>query len=169
MMRFQSRMLTDTFTAFNYMTLISYSSRTFATDPNAEESGWLKDFRKFAADLNLTSHQITSVFCLVSASMRNKQPLPPYLTIPTSYDLANRMENIDPELLSLQHLNEPCYAAFAVLEVAGNLITEEMRIIVKKVQDLVGEVDFSFHVISTGGSSETSTLFEKDKVALKKE
>lgn len=140
---------------FNYAALIAYSSSTFMTDPDAEESGWLKDFRHFTSDLNLTSHEITSTLCLVSASIRNKQPLPPYLKVPSPYSLAERMESVDPELLSIRHVDQPCYAAFAVMEVASNLITEEMSNIVRRVKELVGEVDFSFHVISTNVSSST--------------
>jgi Putative ER transporter, 6TM, N-terminal/Fusaric acid resistance protein-like/Aromatic acid exporter family member 2 len=151
--------------AFHYMALIAYSSATFATDPNAEESGWLSDFRRFTGDLNITSHDITSTLCLASASIINSQPLPPYLRVPRPYALADRMESIDPELLSVRHVAEPCYAAFAVLEIASSLLTEELAHIVKNVRDLVGEVDFSFHVISTNldqGSTSSTLLDERD-------
>ena len=142
---------------FNYIALISYSSRTFASEPEAEESAWLKDFRKFTGDFSLTSHQVTSTLCLVSASMRNKQPLPPYLGGLKGYALPERMESVDPDLLSVKHVTEPCYAAFAVLEIASNMIIEEMNFIVRRVKELVGEVDFSFHVVSTNDDNRSSS------------
>ena len=145
---------------FNYTSLIAYSSQAFASPIESEhESQWLRDFRSFTSDLQLTSHEMTSILCLVSASVTNAQPLPPYLRIPQPFGLAERMESVDPGILSVQHIAEPCYAAFAVLEVASSLIVEEVGFTVKKVQELVGEVDFSFHVVSTqtddGASAKT--------------
>lgn len=140
---------------FNYMALMSYSSGTFLTEPEKEETQWMADFRRFTADLNITSHEMTSTLCLTSFSVTNAQPLPPYMKLPKPYALADRMESIDPEVLSVKHVSEPCYAAFAILEVASSLITQEMSNIVKGVQGLVGEVDFSFHMID---DSETSSI-----------
>lgn len=140
---------------FGYMSLTIFSSMSF-TDDAAEESNWMKDFRQFAGDMNLTSHDITSTLCLVSTSISNAQPLPPYLKMPKPYDLVDRMAAADPEILSVSHLSQPCYSAFAVLEITSGLITEEMTHMVKLVQELVGEVDFSFHILSTS-SGNTST------------
>lgn len=145
---------------FNYTSLIAYSSQAFASPNETEhESEWLRDFRTFTCDLQLTSHEMTSILCLVSASVTNAQPLPPYLRIPQAFGLSERMKSVDPGIPSVQHIAEPCYAAFAVLEVASSLIVEEVRFTVRKVQELVGEVDFSFHVVSTqtddGASAKT--------------
>ena len=149
---------------FNYMSLVVYSSRTFLAD-NPENEEWVRDFRKFVSQINLTSHDMTSTLCLLSAAVRNGTPIPPYLKVPHPYDLADKMEAVDPELLSTKHVSEPCYASFAVLEIASTLVTEEIRHAIKLVQDLVGEVDFSFHIISTAGDdksvSSSSTLLEK--------
>jgi hypothetical protein len=140
---------------FNYMTLISYSSMSFTEDSD-DQTEWLQGFRRFIGDLNITSHEITSTLCLASASVTNSQPLPPYLKLPRPFDIGVRMETVDPEIISVSHISQPCYAAFAVLEIASTLITEEMGRVVRLVKELVGEVDFSFHVIST--SSDSSSL-----------
>jgi hypothetical protein len=141
---------------FIYMALCSYSSISF-TEDSADESEWLRDFRRFAGDLNITSHEITSTLCLVSASVSTSQPLPPYLKLPRPFDLGSRMEAIDPEVLSVSHILQPCYAAFAVLEIASTLIAEEMNHVVRLVKELVGEVDFSFHIISTSSDASSAT------------
>lgn len=153
---------------FNYINLISYSSAAFATagaDGGASESEWLRDFRQFTAELQLTSHEMTSILCLVSASVTDGQPLPPYLQVPKPYGIAAKMESVDPGILSIQHINEPCYAAFAVLEVASSLIVEEVGGIVRGVRELVGEVDFSFHVVSTktGDGASVNTLLGEEE------
>ena len=149
---------------FNYTSLISYSTNAFVSEPEAEESRWLQDFRDFTKDLKLTSHDMTSTLCLVSASITNSQPLPPYLRIPEPFKLSDKLSSVDPEIMSVNHIDEPCYAAFAVLEVASSLVTEEMGHVVKKVQELVGEVDFSFHIISTSDSASLgSTLLDEER------
>jgi hypothetical protein len=66
------------------------------------------------------------------------------------------MEAVDPEIISVSHISQPCYATFAVLEIASTLIAEEMGHVVRLVKELVGEVDFSFHIIST--SSDSSSM-----------
>ena len=137
---------------FNYMALTSYSSHTFqASGP--EESEWLSDFRRVTAQSRLTSHELTSTLILVSSSITNKQPLPPYIHVPHPIDIAEKLAAIDPGILSIKHIHEPCYAAFAVLEIASILITEEMKAVLRLVRELVGEVDFSVHY---GGSRDGS-------------
>ncbi|ETI21519.1 hypothetical protein G647_07866 [Cladophialophora carrionii CBS 160.54] len=128
---------------FNYMALTAYSSHTFQS--SGPESDWLKDFRRLTARSRLTSPELTSTLCLASASVTNSQPLPPYITVPHPIDIADQLAAIDPAILSITHIKEPCYAAFAVLEIASILIMQEMTAVLSKVRDLVGEVDFSVH------------------------
>jgi hypothetical protein len=141
---------------FNYMALISYSSVSFTEDSD-DQTVWLQDFRRFTGDLNITSQEMTSTLCLVSASVSNSQPLPPYLKLPRPFAVGARMEAVDPEIISISHISQPCYAAFAVLEIASTLIAEEMGRVVRLVKELVGEVDFSFHIISTTSESSSTS------------
>ncbi|KAJ9604339.1 hypothetical protein H2200_011173 [Cladophialophora chaetospira] len=136
---------------FNYMALTAYSSQTFRTD--GPESEWLRDFRRITARSRLTSHELTSTLCLASASITNSQPLPPYLTVPHPIDIADQLAAIDPGILSITHINEPCYAAFAVLEIASILIRQEMQAVLDRVRQLVGEVDFSVNFADVGSGS----------------
>ena len=100
---------------------------------------------------------------LLSAAVTNGQPLPPYLTPPSSYKLSEKMEKVDPGILSVRHITEPAYSAFAVTQVASTLIGHDLEQLIAEVKSLVGEMDFSFHVITTdeGGSSE-SVLGKKE-------
>ncbi|KIW33378.1 uncharacterized protein PV07_00235 [Cladophialophora immunda] len=147
---------------FNYMALTAYSSNAFSCE--GEESEWLRDFKRITAKSRITSHALTSTLCLVSASITNSQPLPPYITVARPIDIADQLAAIDPGILSIQHINEPCYAAFAVLEIASILIMQEMVAVLAKVRELVGEVDFSVHFGAPGSSmaQSDSTLDEKD-------
>ena len=130
---------------FSYMALTAYSSHTFHS-PDAEESAWLRDFKKVTAGSRLTSHDLTTTLCLASASITEALPLPPYINVPHPVNIADQLAARDPGILSIKHINEPCYAAFAVLEIASILISQEMAAVQATVRELVGEVDFSVHV-----------------------
>ncbi len=145
---------------FNYMALTAYSSHTFQS--SGPESEWLRDFRRITARSRLTSHGLTSTLCLASASITNSQPLPPYIKVPHSIDIAGQLAAIDPGILSITHIKEPCYAAFAVLEIASILIMQEMQAVLERVKELVGEVDFSVHFGDAGSESTTGGVLPSD-------
>ena len=118
---------------------------------------------------------------LLSASVANGHPLPPYLKAPQPYKLTEKLEALDADILSISHIAEPGYAAFAVMQIASSLISDDLGKLVecvfsdsgsrrgsgswvladrsaRNVKSLVGEVDFSFHVISTADASNESFL-----------
>lgn len=132
---------------FHYLYLISYAANSFVTTTDDDESEWVQDFRRFTAEISITSHRFTSILCQVSASIINCQALPPYLSVPKPEPLSERMSEVDPDILSIEHIHEPSYAAFAALTVTSSLLSEEMSRIVRLVKDLVGEVDFSYAVV----------------------
>lgn len=150
---------------FNYSSLISYASATFSEispldpdDPNAtSHAQWLNDFRKIIRSANVTSHEITSMLSLLSSSITNGQPLPPYLQAPQSYQLTRRLEAIDGDILNVRHVAEPGYAAFAVLQISTSCINMDIKKLLHAVKKLVGELDFSFHVVSTQSSSSSAS------------
>ena len=109
------------------MALISHVSQTFSQPElvygdDASSAQWLKDMRKVLSSVRVTSHEITSFLALLSSSISNGQPLPPYLAVPKGYELAKHLDQVDHNILSLQHVAEPGYAAFAVLQVSTRCI-----------------------------------------------
>lgn len=64
------------------------------------------------------------------------------------------MEAIDADILSVRHVNEAGYAAFAVLQLASRCIGADVEILVARMQKLLGEVDFSFHITRSEHGSE---------------
>lgn len=82
--------------------------------------------------------------------------MPPYLVLPESYNLSKRLEKLDKGILDARHVEEPGYSAYAVMQVASSLITDDLARLVDHVRDLVGETDFSFRV-DTSDSSVDST------------
>lgn len=114
-----------------YMTLLSYASNTFDDVNDPEESAWTNDFRKLIQSVNLTSHEITSVLCLLSSAIINGQPLPPYLQIPQPFKLSEKLEELDHDILSVRHIAEKGYAAFAVMQVSTRMVMGDIETLVK--------------------------------------
>ncbi|EOA87360.1 hypothetical protein ACJQWK_10179 [Exserohilum turcicum] len=151
----------------NYTTLLGYTSAAFTNpslqqqsdDPSSPSAStdqdmsakahWFNDFRRVITSAKVTSHETTSLLAMLSSSITNAQPLPPYLRAPPAAELPRKLEQIDPEILSLRHIAEPGYAAFAVMSVSTRCINMELEKLLKAVKTLVGELDFSFHVVST--------------------
>ncbi|KAL1966238.1 hypothetical protein VTN77DRAFT_4790 [Rasamsonia byssochlamydoides] len=143
----------------NYVTLVEYASKTFAqmSNDHANESGsaWYQDFKTLMVTANLTTHEITSLLSLLSASIMNSQPLPPYLKTPRPYSFSEKLKELDKDILSISHSAEPGYAAFSVLQVSTRCIIGDLEKLIANVRSLVGELDFSFHAVSTAEASKS--------------
>lgn len=145
-------LLSDT---LNFMALISITSATFADldrgSASERESGsrWLQNLRRIVGEANLTSQAVTSVLTLLSAAIINKQALPPYVRLPEPYALSQKLDALDSDVLSVRHIAEPGYASFACTSIATNNLNDEMKDLLAAVKELVGELDFSYHIVST--------------------
>lgn len=113
----------------SYTTLIAYASKTFSS--SASDSKWSRDFRKLLASTNSTSHKVTSLLSLLSSSILNTQPLPPYLEIPQHSRYVKMLESIDGDILSIRHIAEPEYSAFACINICAMSINDDMVKITK--------------------------------------
>ncbi|GAB7358451.1 hypothetical protein MBLNU230_g2515t2 [Neophaeotheca triangularis] len=112
----------------NYTALISYASNSFSTqgDHSEERSTWSADFRKLAQEVNPTSHRITSHLSLLSSSISNGQPLPPYMQMPKAFAFVKELESMDRDILSVRHIAEPEYSAFAVIQICAQCLTADI-------------------------------------------
>ncbi|CAG7950940.1 unnamed protein product [Penicillium nalgiovense] len=113
----------------NYLNLLGYASDTIvhlAEGEDPADIAWMDDFRRLVNTAKVTTHEVTSLLCLLSASITNRQPLPPYLKAPRPYGFSRRLNELDSELLSLRHMAEPGFAAFAVLQISTRCIVGDM-------------------------------------------
>lgn len=112
------------------MMLISYASNNFVHSPSPSpntKASWIEDFARLVSSVNTTSQEITSILALLSASVTNGNPLPPYLKAPQAYKLSARLEELDADILSINHIAEPGYSAFAVMQIASSLVSDDME------------------------------------------
>jgi hypothetical protein len=136
-----------------YMALIAYATRSISPassahilahpspipeDPlnanppeTSQQSQWLRDLSALTSKIDVTSHSITTLLSLLSNSVSNGQALPPYLEPPKPYNLVEKLEELDREILSMRHVEQPEYSAFAVMEVASNMISDDLDRLLK--------------------------------------
>jgi len=150
------------------MSLVEYSTRLWekGLDDDEEEDEhqkWFTDLRAAISSVQVSSHEITSLLTLVSSSLSDGYPLPPYLQAPKPQYLTERISALDPKILGVYHILEPGYAAFAVTQVATRLIDDDLKDLLRLAKSLVGEVDFSFHIESTTSNSSETTLATGEK------
>jgi hypothetical protein len=101
------------------MALIGYASREFSHGDEDSESKWSENFRRLMLEANITTQEITSILSLLSGSIKNGQPLPPYLKTPKPYSLTAKLEEMDNDILSVRHINEAGYSALAVIQLCS--------------------------------------------------
>jgi hypothetical protein len=147
----------------NYTALLDFSTRAWDSEAaESDESRWAKDLKALASTVEVSSHDIIGLLALISSSMINATPLPPYMKTPRPYELTEQIIREDREILGLHHILERGYAAFAVTQVCSRLLDDDLGKLLQNCRDLVGEVDFSFHIISSTASS-SQTLLNADK------
>jgi hypothetical protein len=147
------------------MSLISYASQTYADEAPGERTEWSNAFRLLMNSISPISHETVMLLTILSSSIREGRPLPPYMPRPRPFSLSQRLESLDPRILSVRHINEPGYAAFAVLQLAARCIGADLENLIESVKELVGVMDFSFRVEESEASDDASDIPEtrKDK------
>jgi hypothetical protein len=117
---------------------MSYSSESLIEDGGNDHhlSQWSKDLKALLGTIEHTSHDITSMLSLLSASVTNGQPLPPYMKAPEPFYFSKKLEALDPDILSIRHVDEPEYAVFAVFQVASRCIIFELETLLQYADHL---------------------------------
>lgn len=112
-----------------WISLINYTASSFAPASAADpaRTQWSRDFRTLLASVNISSHRITTLLSVLSSSMRTAAPLPPHLELPEPFAFAKKMERLDADILSVRHMAEPEYSAFAVMQVVSKNITGDIE------------------------------------------
>lgn len=121
----------------SYMNLVIHASTT-----EQHATSWFDKLSKLFNATDFTSSSITTLLSLLSASIRDKRPLPPGLTVPEPYQLTKQLQGVSKEILSLRHAGDAGYGALAVIEVTMTMIIESLEKLLQFVKELVGEIDF---------------------------
>jgi hypothetical protein len=145
------------------LTLTAFASQAYSEVDPSGKTKWSDDFRRLIRNIQPTSHEITMILTLCSAAIRNGEPLPPYVPKPKPYDFTARLEELDNDILSVRHINEPGYAAFAVMQMGARRIGGDVERLLAAVRDLVGEMDFTLRVNLKDGERDESDLSQHEE------
>jgi hypothetical protein len=139
----------------SYLSLVGYATQSWSTktdhlksEPSnpATRRAWLNDLTQLIDRIGPTSHSLTSALILLSHSVTQGSPLPPYLGVQKAFDLTKSLEALDSGILDARHVEEPGYSAFAVMQVGNSLINYDLQKLMEAIKELVGETDFSWKV-----------------------
>ncbi|KAF2863186.1 hypothetical protein K470DRAFT_211067 [Piedraia hortae CBS 480.64] len=154
--------------AANFMVLVTIASTAFADagqrDGWTHTSRWRDDFQRIMSEADIATHQITTLLTLFSGSITTGTPLPPYLQVPEPYELSKHLDEIDKDILSVRHIAEPGYSAFALIQLGSRCMVEDVRLILKAMKELVGEMDFSFHIVSSHSNDSSDSAIAKTTI-----
>jgi hypothetical protein len=144
----------------SYLSLVAYATQSWSTKTDhqtsttnpAARTAWLHDLTQLIDRIGPASHEVTSTLILLSHSVTQGTPLPPYFNAPKGFDLSKSLEALDSGILDARHVEEPGYSAYAVCQVGNSLINDDLQRLTEAIKELVGETDFSWKV---EGSEET--------------
>jgi|ERR1700761_7226483 len=145
------------------MSLVAFASRVYRDDEGPDGLRWSQSFRSLINDIRPTQHDNVMLLSLLSGAIRDGRPLPPFVTRPENYALSEKLEALDSDILSVRHVNEPGYAAFAVIQLAARSVSIGLDKILANVKELVGELDFSIHVVKEESSQGSDFTDDKGK------
>ncbi|CZR56399.1 uncharacterized protein PAC_06287 [Phialocephala subalpina] len=135
----------------DYMSLLSYSTEVLAVDGPYKEyfhhsssRKWLEDLSNLIGPMNPTEVRITSILSQLSAAVSTGRALPTRIESIKPYQLSQRLQVMDPEVLHLKHIQELGYSAYAVMEILSSMITKNLDVLVDSIESLVGVVSFDY-------------------------
>ncbi|KFY46763.1 hypothetical protein V494_00343 [Pseudogymnoascus sp. VKM F-4513 (FW-928)] len=134
----------------NYLAVINFASETFiAARKESPAPAWLSELAQSRPEMGIEALKTPSLLILLSASIKIGKPLPPYLDVPTDTHLSRQMHCDKMDIITFQNLNEPGFRALAVIKLAQSCMADSLTRIVEPVRELVGEVDFGYHIVDS--------------------
>lgn len=70
--------------------------------------------------------------------------------------MSGSLDAVNGQILGMKHVVEEEYAGLAVLQVVTGCINMDLKKLLQAVKNLLGESDFSFHIVSAQNPSEQS-------------
>ncbi|KAK5175483.1 uncharacterized protein LTR77_000622 [Saxophila tyrrhenica] len=134
---------------FRSVSLVFYATRTFSTiESEAASSLWMNELRRVASRNENVELRTLSVLSICADAIGRGHPLPPFMDIPETSSLLEALKASPMDLLSAKHALEPGYAALAAIHASAEIVTDDLKALVRLTGELVGSVEF----VDTQGS-----------------
>lgn len=132
-----------------YVSLLSHATQVWsANNPkqgqqhHTDDREWLRDLSKLIGPVNATEEKLTSILCQLAAAVATGRSLLPRLELPEAYHLSEKLRKLDPDILSIRHMQDAGYSAYAVMEIISSMITHNLDMLVTRIESLVGVINF---------------------------
>ena len=125
-----------------HITVFGFASSTLTLEDEA-----IDQFSRLEV-LVSSLHKVTSVLCLVAASITNKLPLPPYLFLNEAFEDISFKTDYTVQETSIESQMDA--NAVAVIHASAEKVHQDMKEMVDKVKVLCGELDFSARALGAG-------------------
>ncbi|KAJ5770975.1 uncharacterized protein N7511_003026 [Penicillium nucicola] len=147
------RLIDHTQHILHFTTMIDHVAESFQNFPTPTgvqqtSESWLKDFKNLVISLELSSRDVSATLSLIATAISTGRPLPSFLKAPEPISLDQLLKGADRDILSVLHVCEPGYAAFAVIQVASALLADDLKGLLHETKKLVGEENFGIDVFS---------------------
>jgi hypothetical protein len=77
------------------------------------------------------------------------------MELPKAYHLSEKLRGLDPDILSIKHMQDAGYSAYAVMEIISSMIIHDLDVLVTSTESLVGVISFDFQGLSVGYRGKT--------------
>lgn len=111
-------------------------------DAGTEDSPWTTELRQVVTRNEDIELRTLSVLSICAEAIERGRPLPPFLDVPETSTLLTSVKSSPMDLLNSSHALEPGYAALAAIHASAEIVTEEIRELVRLTSELVGRVEF---------------------------
>lgn len=106
------------------------------------EEKWIHQLARATKSSDFDAHTTTSILCHLAGSILSNSALPPYLSPPSNFLLAQKVREINVQAMRIDNIRHPDFSAFASMEVVASLINRRLQYLIEDIKDLVGEIDF---------------------------
>ncbi|KAF4954349.1 hypothetical protein FSARC_12162 [Fusarium sarcochroum] len=140
----------------DYIALLSYSTQAWSLHgPHSQyyhtstrTRKWMEDLATLLTSTDMLEERITVVLYQLSDAVATGHPLPRRIEPGKSYQLSQRLAQLDPSILDIGHIQDLGYSTYAVVEMISNMINHRVNILTQSIENLVGITYFDVDMYS---------------------
>lgn len=89
-----------------------------------------------------TEERIATILYQLSAAVSTGRPFGAKIKSVKTYQLSQKLRELDPEVLHIRHMTELGYSTYAVSEIISTMVSKKVDVLVQTIESLVGIASF---------------------------
>ncbi|KAJ4257963.1 hypothetical protein NW762_008100 [Fusarium torreyae] len=130
----------------DYIALLSYSTQAWSLHgphsqyyhTSSRTRQWMEDLANLLTSTNVLDERITVVLYQLSGAVATGHPLSRKIEPGKSYQLSQRLGQLDPAILDVGHIQDLGYSTYTVVEMISNMINHRVNSLTQSIENLVG-------------------------------